>query len=262
MALDVASQQMYFAGLGAGAIQVANMDGSGTVQSVVPVGTAGGGVAVDAADGKIYWTNGDAIQLANGGLSGEIQRANLDGSNPQTLVTGLVHPGGFAIDTLDGKVYWTELGGPANSLEKLQSSNLDGSNVQTILTGLGQAYGLAVDAPDGKLFWTDTTTHSIESANLDGSGLHAVVMGLENPTTLALDLSAGKIYWTSSESQQASYVASANLDGSDIQTLVSGVGEPWGIAVVPEPSAFALGVLGALSLLVLRCGISQKHSAA
>jgi hypothetical protein len=77
---------------------------------------------------------------------------------------------------------------------------------------------------------------------------------LDSPTSIALDVAAEKIYWTNSGGQQANQIDSANFDGSGIKTLVSGVGAPWGIAVVPEPSSFALaiGLLTALSICGLR----------
>ena len=52
-------------------------------------------------DSKIYWTDRDA---------GVIQRANLDGSSIENIITDVVKPHGIAIDTTDGKMYWCEVG--------------------------------------------------------------------------------------------------------------------------------------------------------
>jgi DNA-binding beta-propeller fold protein YncE len=248
MALDLVHERMYWAEPGARAIRTANMDGSGAVQTVVVTGDGSGGVALDIANGKVYWTESDNFQINHGGLSGQINRANIDGSNKESLATGLVQPAGIALDPVQGKVYWTELDRKFDGFGSIQRANLDGSNIESILTGIDEANGLALDAVHGKLYWPDLTTHRIQSANLDGSGLHDVVTGLDNPTTVALDLSEGKIYWTSSGGQQANQIDRANLDGSDVETLVSGVGAPWGIAVVPEPSSIMLLGLGALGL--------------
>ena len=65
----------------------------------------------------MYWTDLDTKK---------IQRANLDGSNVQDLVTrtqGLSLPGGIALDIAGGKMYWVDFG-----TEKIQRANLDGSN--------------------------------------------------------------------------------------------------------------------------------------
>ena len=50
---------------------------------------------------KLYWTDAGASR---------IQRANLDGSNVQDLVTGLGIPYGLALDAADGKMYWADTG--------------------------------------------------------------------------------------------------------------------------------------------------------
>lgn len=249
MALDLVNQRLYWADPGARAIRAANMDGSGPIQTVVAAGDGTAGVALDIPGGKLYWTDSDNIGTPNG----RIRRANLDGSDPENLVTGRAHPAGIDLDLVRGKVYWTELQTSFNGHGSIWCANLDGSNVETILTGIDGANGLALDAIHGKLYWPDAPTHRIQSANLDGSGLHDVVTGLDLPTTVDLDLSEGKIYWTSSGGQQVNQIARANLDGTDIETLVSGVGFPWGIAVVPEPSSSVLLAIGLFGFLWSRC---------
>ena len=46
-------------------------------------------LAVDAAGGKLYWTDW---------LTGKVQRANLDGSRVEDLVTGLRFPDAVALE--------------------------------------------------------------------------------------------------------------------------------------------------------------------
>ena len=71
----------------------------------------------------IFWTDFGADK---------IQRANLDGSNIEDLVTqGLSVPTGIALDVVGGKMYWTDL---ANYTDKIQRANLDGSDVQDLVT--------------------------------------------------------------------------------------------------------------------------------
>ena len=64
--------------------------------------------------------------------SSNIQRANLDGSNIETLVSikdaGLR---GITLDVAGGKIYWTR---PGN----IQRANLDGSNIETLVSGLNE----------------------------------------------------------------------------------------------------------------------------
>ena len=59
-------------------------------------------LVVDPASPPIYWTDYG---------TDKIQRANLDGSNVQDLVTsGLTTPVGIALDIAGGKMYWTDFG--------------------------------------------------------------------------------------------------------------------------------------------------------
>ncbi len=230
MALDLMNGQMYWADPGASAIRRTNIDGSGPLQTVAASGDGSADVALDVGNGKIYWTDSDNTQVNNGGLSGQIRRSNLDGSNVENLVSGLRNPAGIVIDPTSGRVYWTELERKSDGLGSIQSANLDGSDVQILLTGVDEANGLAIDVTHGKLYWPELTTHSIQSANLDGTGLQTVLSGLDNPTTIDLSVSEGKLYWTDSLGQQVSGIFRASFDGSDVETLVSGVGVPWGIA--------------------------------
>ena len=60
------------------------------------------GLALDLAGGKMYWTDY---------ATDKIQRANLDGSGVEDLVTsGLDWPVGIALDLAGGKMYWTDRG--------------------------------------------------------------------------------------------------------------------------------------------------------
>ena len=93
---------------------------------------------------RMYWTNA--------GSRDKIQRANIDGSNVEDLVTrGLRDPLDVALDLAEGKMYWTDHG-----TDRIQRANLDGSDVEDLVTtGLSYAVGLALDVAAGKMYWTD-----------------------------------------------------------------------------------------------------------
>jgi hypothetical protein len=60
----------------------------------------------------------------------KIQRANLDGSNVEDLVTtGLVDARHVALDVAAGKMYWTDIG-----TDKIQRANLDGTGIGDLVT--------------------------------------------------------------------------------------------------------------------------------
>jgi hypothetical protein len=84
---------------------------------------------------KIYWTD-------NG--SNKIQRANMDGSSIEDLVTtGIDFVRGMALDLSGGKIYWADAG-----TDKIQRANLDGSNIEDVVaTGLGSPFDVVLEPP-------------------------------------------------------------------------------------------------------------------
>ena len=198
----------------------ASTTGRYTIHASGPGGGDGGlespfGIALDVAAGKMYWTNFGTAS---------IQRANLDGSQVETLVsTGLEGPVGIALDVAAGKMYWTDRGA-----DRIQRANLDGSQVETLVDGLGLLDGIALDVVAGKMYWTNFGTASIQRANLDGSQVETLVDGLEGPIGIALDVAAGKMYWTNFGTAS---IQRANLGGSQVETLVDGLEFPVGIAL-------------------------------
>ena len=156
---------------------------------------------------KMYWTNA--------GSHDKIQRADIDGTNVEDLVTtGLSEPIDMALDLAGGKMYWMDQG-----TDKIQRANLDGSNIQDVISGLSYPVGLALDVAGGEMYWTDLDTDKIQRANLDGSDVEdLVVSGLRRPRGLALDLAGGKMYWVD---QGTDKIQRANLDGSNVEDLIT-----------------------------------------
>ena len=125
----------------------------------------------------MYWTDWGA-DLGRG----RIQRANLDGSQIENLVTGQGRPDGIALDLAAGKMYWTD----AAFMDRIQRANLDGTGVEDLLTGLSLPSGITLDPAVGKMYWTSHGTGSIRRANLDGSGIEDLVTGLDMPMNITL----------------------------------------------------------------------------
>jgi sugar lactone lactonase YvrE len=160
---------------------------------------------------KIYWADY---------LADKIQRANLDGSSVEDVVTGLEGPRHIDVDLVAGKIYWTHYWPP-----KIQRANLDGSSVENLITGLNYPCGIALDVAGGKMYWTDPGTEKIQRANLDGTYIEDLVTGV-GAYDIALDLSGGKIYWAACFDY---IIQRANLDGSAIETIVTAEGAIEGI---------------------------------
>ena len=177
------------------------------------------GLALDAAGGRLYWTDPRAEK---------IQRAALDGSLLEDLVAeGLEAPFGVALDAAAGKLYWTDYG-----TDRIQRANLDGSEIQNLVTeGLDQPLGLAVDAAGGQIYWTDRGADRIQAAGLDGAGVRTLIgTGLQSPQGLALDLGGGYLYWSDFGTDK---IQRAGLDGSGVEDLVTALRAPQGLALDP-----------------------------
>ena len=170
------------------------------------------GPTVPPTGAYVYWTDQG---------TDKIQRANLDGSQIQDIVTGLVVPPGIALDVAGGKMYWTRW-----SPGKIQRANLNGTHIEDLVTGLSGPRGIALDVAGGKMYWTDAFTPKIRRANLDGSQIQDIVTLVRPARDIALDVAGGKMYWTTGGKIQRS-----NLDGTQIQDIVTGLSGPRGIAL-------------------------------
>lgn len=127
---------------------------------------------------KIYWVDDG---------TNKIQRANIDGSNVEDLVTsGLDRPYAIALDVSNDKMYWTDFG-----TDKIQRANLDGTNIEDLVTtGLSLPFGIALNVSNNKMYWVDGITKKIQRANLDGSNVEDfITSGLNTPFGLAIDVS-------------------------------------------------------------------------
>ena len=260
---------MISTGRGASKIQRANLDGS-SVQDLITTGLRDPmGIALDVAGGKMYWTDWGTVRSsgptwtaaacrtwsppastprwASPSMSRaarctgrtqhiKIQRANLDGSSVEDLVTtGLSNP--RASPWMSRAARCTgrtgarkdparqpgrqRRGGPGRhrpqqpgghrprcrgrqnvlgglTAHKIQRANLDGSGVQDLVTaGLGSPTGHRAGCRGRQDVLDGLGTQKIQRANLDGSGEQDLVTtGLNTPAGIALDVAGGKMYWT------------------------------------------------------------------
>ena len=223
-------------------------------------------IAVDASNGKVYWTE------KTGESRGTINSANLDGTGVTELTSILSVPMGITVDVTGSKLYWT------NARGRIQSANLDGSSIQNVLqdlsgptdivvsngfiywteggnsirrvsmsgqkivgdvaANLGSVGGLAVGG--GKVYWTEMTATgggTINSANADGTGATELASILATPMGISVDTAGSKLYWTNARGR----VQRANLNGSGIQNVVDGLGSPGDIVIRDSISETAVG---------------------
>ena len=171
------------------------------------------GVSVVAPDSpQIYWTDE---------TTGSILRTNLNDTNAEELVTGLILPDEIALDEASSKMYWATKTNLGNSIvDKIQRANLDGTHVEKLVTTTrNSGDGIALDMVGGKIYWASSAIDKIQRANLDGT--HVQIVELKQVQQwliedITLDVAGGKMYWTAF----AGGIQRANLDGTDAEKLI------------------------------------------
>jgi hypothetical protein len=175
----------------------------------------------------MYWTEG----VNNPG--GRILRANLDGTGPTPLVTGLDSKAeGPYLDLAGAQMYWAT-GGAGRGDGKIWRANLDGTGITTLVTGLDNPGTLGLDIGGGQIYWVYgfQGTGGIQRANIDGSGLTTLVSGINGARAATFDFPGGKMYLSQGLSGQEGFISRYNLDGSGRETFLRGLSGPTVVAL-------------------------------
>lgn len=211
----------------------ANLDGTDVVPAFISDPDIFGGLAVDA--NHIYWTD-----------STSIQEADLDGSDPTTLVTSafVKKPLELAID--NGDIYWTN----SSTNDIGRATITGGSPTESFITSAndgGSAVGIAVNG--SFIYWTNEQSNAIGRANLDGASPNPVfIASAFSPNSLAVD--ANYLYWSNNGGPDT--VERATLDGVSVDgTFISGLPTPVSVAVDGLVNTSATSVSCRPSALVL-----------
>ncbi|KXH59149.1 low-density lipoprotein receptor YWTD [Colletotrichum nymphaeae SA-01] len=171
------------------------------------------GIVIDHAKGHMYWTNMGSSFKSN---DGSIERANLDGSNRQIIVSagtvGVFTPKQITIAKQSMKLYWCDREGM-----KVMRSNFDGSDVE-VLVSTGDTdeervdqrrwcVGIAVDEQKNVFYWTQKGPSKGNQGRIFRAPIHAsfedrlhqvemVIGELPEPIDLDIDEESGALYWT------------------------------------------------------------------
>jgi low density lipoprotein receptor-related protein 5/6 len=184
----------------------ADFDGS-NIQAIVTQGLSGPWpVVADVSTHKIYW--GD-VNL------NRIQRANLDGTSIETVVSGpfnfIEDPAGLAIDPQNQRLYWTDF-----NVDKIARTDLIAHTTVTLVTGEKDIpLGIDLNLDAGLMYWVDSGTGKLRRAQLDGTSVQDVLTGLNSPRDLALDLEHGRVFWNLGNGN----MWRANLDGTNSERI-------------------------------------------
>jgi DNA-binding beta-propeller fold protein YncE len=224
---------------------------------VTRTGTAPDGVAVDVEGGKVYWTNMGSL-LGSGG--GTLQRANLDGSDVETIIpAGMPRtPKQMQLDLVNDKLYFCDREGA-----KVWRANLDGSDLEAIVSehGFNQLVGVALDVPAGKFYFSDRNSRKILRANIEmpagETGANRtdieelLVFGSgAMPIDLDIDHKNGFLYWTDRDLATVNRAGleipagETAMNRSDIETLVTRVVDAIGLSLDVENGKMYYSELG------------------
>jgi hypothetical protein len=258
--VDIAAGHLYWTNMGNptandGSIERSDLDGKNVIHIVSPGGTfTPKQLQLDEKNRKLYWCDREGMR---------IMRANLDGSNIETLIDtseGDARPGkdikkwcvGIALDVEAGKLYWTQKGSENAGEGRIFRANLEIPKEQTasarkdielLYAGLPEPIDLELDLTNRTIYWTDRGDpprgNTVNRASMDpaqGNGKKEPVIifdHLMEGIGIALDLKGGRMFLT----DLGGSVYSASLDGSNKKTLLAAEGNLTGIVYAEVPAA-------------------------
>jgi len=252
LVVDGAARHMYWTNMGNpqandGSILRSDLDGKNMTTVVPPGGTfTPKQLQLEKESGKLYWCDREGMR---------VMRANLDGSNIETLVDtsqGDTRPGrdlrkwcvGIAVDAAGGKFYWTQKGADKAGQGRIFRANIElprggtpanRQDIELLYDNLPEPIDLDVDPTTRTLYWTDRGDpprgNTVNRAPMDPApgprkDPEILFSHLMEGIGLALDLKGGRMFIT----DLAGSVYSANLDGSNKKTLLFAEGNLTGIA--------------------------------
>jgi chitodextrinase len=177
------------------------------------------GIAVDAGNGVVYWTEFNYNRIMKGNLDGTGIDVLLEGSDVNLPIY-------LELDPDDGILYWVNRGD-----ESIKRVNTAGSVVETVYTDtdrLDFTLGLELDFTNHIIYWSNRgITNGLFQINTDGSGFTEIVTSPDvvSPYGIALDKVNETLYWAESTD-----IKKVNTDGTGIADVVtSGITSPRGV---------------------------------
>jgi sugar lactone lactonase YvrE len=210
-----------------------NTSGSTPGSIITTTGQFNRGMAIEHTSKKIYWSNSE---------DGYIKRANLDGTNIETVLTGLINPWDIDIDPVHQKIYWTE-DQPGGNIKRANLS--DGSSIETVIAGVN-SLGVAVDPFRNKIYYTTFPAADVYSAYLDGTS--QVVIASNGMADIDVDYETGRLYFCN----YAPYsLSTCDADGNHLTSVFTTGGVFMDYADVISPSISSIARRNPLTKPVL-----------
>lgn len=216
----------------------------GTQPHVILKGIRGlGGVAVDSAAAKIYWTTRPASAGCCGRrYDGTVKRANVDGSGVETMasfVPDATHmPNHIALDPVSRTLYWEMVPNPwsarplpSDCLGEVWSAELDDFQAEKLLDGICPSNGMALDTLDvvgAQNVYLSLDSGAILRCSLDDpTDREVIVEGIDDLLSLGVDRLRDKAYFIS-----AAGIERIRLDGAERRVLYD-FGSPVELILAP-----------------------------
>ncbi|GLS34376.1 hypothetical protein SAMN04488498_12725 [Mesorhizobium albiziae] len=251
IAIDVEAGHIYWTNMGVpnlndGSIERADFDGGNRKVIVAPGRThTPKQLHLEKHSGKLYWSDREGMR---------VMRANLDGTNVETLVeTGEGDDDrrdatrwcvGITVDPVRRQIYWTQKGPDNSELGRIFRAGIelpegeDAANrtdIEVLFDDLPEPIDLELDLESRVLYWTDRGNppfgNTVNRAPIDapaGSGRlpEVVLTDLMEGIGIALDVAGNRMFVT----DLGGSVYCAKLDGSEKRTLLYAQGNLSGIA--------------------------------
>lgn len=254
------SQTLYWTEEGAGNIWRSNTDGT-DAQVIVSGLNFPRGIAYDAVNQKLYWTEFDSVKRSDPdganvevlldtvdlmgqaptsaididaaaeyvffgrGSSGSLVRVEYSGNG--LLLVPFLDIRSLQVDSVNNKIYYVNAG------QDVRRINYDGTGSELLFDTTGfpnPATDLEVDLAAGYAYMCDSVgpSFAIYRTQLDGS--NRVTIYSSAVSDVEVDASGGTIYFTDFVSGT---VRRANLDGTNVVTLATGLNFPTRVVLAP-----------------------------
>jgi len=219
--LTAQNTKLFWADQMGGIIQSVKLDGTEMADLVTglnqPIGLA---IDRGTSPNKVYFCERNESRIL---------KANLDGSNPEEVITGITGIHDIELDLVNRKIYWVR---NTYADDAVQRADMDGLNLNIedmyTSTSIGYGYyGVGLDRVNSKVYWTQAyngCSDKISCINFDKTGFENVITYPENTllNPWDIDVAGNKIYWTDCGLKE-DIIYSANLDGSGIDTVLQEV---------------------------------------
>lgn len=250
--VDLEARHIYWTNMGNpsrndGSIERADLDGENRVTIVNEGATfTPKQLHLEKKNGKLYWCDREGMR---------VMRANLDGSNIETLVdssNGDARPGtdltkwcvGITVDPDRAQIYWTQKGPDDAGKGRIFRANIDiqkgetagnRTDIELLFDGLPEPIDLELDRKNRLLYWTDRGDpprgNTVNRTSLDADFKkrptpEILLTHLMEGIGIALDFKGDRMFLT----DLAGTIYSARLDGSEKKPLLVAQGNLTGIA--------------------------------